>query len=107
MSVINRTGFADFPFDKNTVYEAAEAALSQLKGFTLLMGNKESGQMMLDGKITWWSWGENITVHFTELAPGSTRVEVMSKPSMPTTLVDWGKNRRNVDKILAAIGGAL
>lgn len=53
---------------------------------------------------SWSSWGEvlRITAH-----PGTsgTDVSIESRSRLRATLVDWGKNRRNVDAVRDAVAG--
>lgn len=42
------------------------------------------------------SWGEDITISFFDPMNGGTRIIVDSKPKMPITLMDYGKNKKNV-----------
>jgi hypothetical protein len=43
------------------------------------------------------SWGEDFAIYF--LADG---FKVESKSSIPLTLIDWGKNKKNVNLFLSA-----
>ncbi len=45
------------------------------------------------------SWGEKITVTLTALSPQSTQIHILSECGMPTQLVDWGKNNKNVNAV--------
>lgn len=44
------------------------------------------------------SWGENIYVGCFR-AGGGSRLNIFSKCAMPVQLLDWGKNRRNVNAL--------
>ena len=48
------------------------------------------------------SWGEKVTITVAE-APGGSSVHIHSKCSFPLQLVDYGKNRKNVEKIIAGL----
>jgi hypothetical protein len=54
-------------------------------------------------RISWWSWGEKITVRLAK-SPGGTEVVVRSQCKLPTQSLDWGKNERNVNQILQGMG---
>lgn len=47
------------------------------------------------------SWGEKLTVTVVALSPTATQVTVHSECGMPTQLIDWGKNKSNVNKVFA------
>lgn len=57
-----------------------------------------AGTLSATVAMTWASFGEQIECRATE-ANGGTVVFIRSRPSVPTTLVDYGKNRQNVDRI--------
>ena len=48
-------------------------------------------------RMGWLSWGENITVDFSY----PSWIQVTSKCAFPLQIVDWGKNQKNFDKVLA------
>lgn len=45
------------------------------------------------------SWGEDITMSFYDPLNGGTRIVVNSKPKVPITLMDYGKNKKNIMNI--------
>jgi hypothetical protein len=51
--------------------------------------------------VSLWSWGERITVKFHEGG-----ASVSSCCALVTQCIDWGKNRQNVHKLLAAVAQA-
>ena len=53
--------------------------------------------------ISMTSWSEKITVTLTSSGPNDTYVHILSKCVLPTQLVDWGKNKKNVEAVSAYI----
>ena len=53
-------------------------------------------------KVTWASFGETIECS-AHPADGGSRVEIRSRPVVRTTIVDYGKNRENVQRIRATM----
>jgi len=51
-------------------------------------------------KMSWFSWGEKITITFTK---ADNKIKIESKPSMPTTLIDYGVNIENIDNVIKVI----
>ncbi|MDC7703016.1 hypothetical protein [Vogesella indigofera] len=49
------------------------------------------------------SWGERLSVDLAEACGEATRVHLCSQPRLRLTLIDWGKNRDNVDNLLRAL----
>ncbi|MCR4594656.1 MAG: hypothetical protein K5761_06340 [Clostridiales bacterium] len=55
-------------------------------------------QVRLGHSISFSSWGEDITITMT--AQGNqTFVDIFSECSLPTQIIDYGKNRKNVNVI--------
>ena len=86
--------------------EQAEAALYQ----AFLRGGVQGGVGGgggVDGTVatSWASWGENVsaTIGYGPRGPQSAVVQLRSESAMPTTLVDFGKNRKNLDKVVEAM----
>lgn len=50
--------------------------------------------------VTFSSWGENITVIVTPISDSLTSIDCFSECSLPTQIVDMGKNKQNVTNIL-------
>jgi hypothetical protein len=53
--------------------------------------------------MTFWSWGEIMTCRVWQTGEQSV-VHVRSECTLRTIVVDWGKNRRNVETILHKLG---
>jgi len=70
-------------------------------GFTLLSESitPMGATFYLQHGVSFSSWGESISVNIVALDRQTLRVDVYSECDMPTQIVDWGKNRENVDKI--------
>lgn len=45
-------------------------------------------------KVSFSSWGEDVTLSLTAIDDHTTRVAIRSECSMPTQIIDWGKNAR-------------
>jgi hypothetical protein len=59
---------------------------------------------------TGWSFtsmGENVTVFVEGAGPQGTTLNVRSELIWPLTWIDWGKNRRNVEKLIFQVGSRL
>ncbi len=46
------------------------------------------------------SWGEEIIITITPDNSGALRVDISSECSMPTQIIDWGKNKENLNKVV-------
>jgi len=52
------------------------------------------------------SYGEDLMIAITPTVKGSA-VRIRSECSMPTQLVDWGKNKKNIDRFAQELGRLL
>ena len=52
--------------------------------------------------ISWRSWGERVGVDVRGV-DGDVLVQIKSRSSLPTTLIDWGKNADNVRRFLSVV----
>ena len=88
------------------VAKSPDNVLATAKGVLSEMGGsiKEEGSGRLVSHITpsIWSWGEAVTITATGEGAGS-QVEVESRSRMPLTLIDWGKNGRNVERVIEGL----
>lgn len=50
-------------------------------------------------RATWWSFGERIRIDHRQGDPGKYIYHISSKPLLSTTVMDYGKNKENVDRI--------
>jgi hypothetical protein len=53
------------------------------------------------------SWGENLTVFVEGAGPQGTTLNVRSELIWPLTWIDYGKNRRNVERLISQVGSRL
>jgi hypothetical protein len=78
--------------------------LEVLRGMNMGVSAAEAGRIVRGTTgLNLWSWGETITM--TRLS--ETRWKIRSECSMPLQLVDWGQNRRNVERVEKALRAAL
>ena len=92
--------------DLNLPYEQAfRACGSALDNMALreVQSDESSGAITAKTKMTWKSFGEIIDIRIIGLNENKTRIEVQSRPLLRTTMVDYGKNLENIEKILTSI----
>lgn len=68
--------------------------------------NKRDGIIKADVSMSLKSWGERIHITCSSLSPNLSVIEVSSRSRWASTLVDWGKNKENVERfenILSAL----
>ena len=64
-----------------------------------------AGVVMFKTPMTMWSWGENL--HARVFPSGADQTDVEIRSSLKFGLVDWGKNRRNIEKVTTALRARL
>jgi hypothetical protein len=95
------TGTVPQPLDHMRL-ELDRAAVQQ--GWTVGPASTREQAVLVRG-MTAWSFGTTIFVHLTPDAAG-TRLTFHPREAVPA-LIDWGRNRRKVERLLGALGGTL
>src|SRR5215472_10254449 len=90
-----------FPAGKDELFQACMRAVSQC-GFTVGTVAPESGQITATASMGMRSWGEKITI--TVGADGRADIKSTCRGIQ---LIDYGKNKANVNALFAAIGQSL
>lgn len=88
------------------ILSAVRAAESELRATVVV---QEPERVELRVPVSWRSWGERVVVAAERPSgPGGwTEVTVDSSSRLRTTLLDWGRNRSNVDVVLRAVSGGV
>jgi hypothetical protein len=81
----------------------ASAAVAEQCGFKVEETSPDAGSLRARAGFSFRSWGENITVQVDDAGA----VQVTSQCLMPTQLVDYGKNKSNVNRFLAGLSARL
>jgi len=91
-----------FPGTRGQITGACLEAVRQ-SGFKVRESDLAAGQIRATARVTARSWGENIDVRID----AEDRVDITSECRFPLTLVDWGKNRWNVERIFTRLESLL
>jgi hypothetical protein len=86
---------------------AFDLSIRALQGIPKLrVVRQDSTSHEIDAKVgvTFWSFGESVTVRLEALGRNSTRVIIRSQPRLSTTTVDWGKAAQNVELFVRSLG---
>lgn len=90
-----------FKLEYEDVYEEAILALEDC-GFEIRKADKSSGSIMVTASMSFQSWGETIEVSVSVIDEG-VEVVAQSKPKMPTQIIGWGINKKNVSYFFSAL----
>jgi hypothetical protein len=111
-------GEAEYPFDKRTVFKALLEAIPRVEGMSVHSSDELSGRVVVKAGMSLFSWGENIPIGLTEPSPNRTVVRVSSTPKTGSSFagfmdaedgvfiggnLDFGKNRKNIEKIFSEL----
>ena len=55
--------------------------------------------IFLKNGVNWRSWGENITIEVEHETNETAKIIISSESAVSTTLIDWGQNQKNIEKI--------
>lgn len=104
MALLDHNGESEFPFKRDTVFDAVCKAIAKVDGMKIDNSDKLSGRIMVKAGVTLWSWGENIPIQLTALSATRTKMQITSSPKtglMFGGAMDMGKNRKNIEKIIS------
>lgn len=84
--------------------EAHRAVLDVLREYPRVKTIDDKGTMVRAHTTTSVaSFGERIVVWMRPVSGSRTRIEIESRPRVPTTLIDYGTNKRNVERLRRAL----
>ena len=110
MALVDHNGEAEFPVNKDKVFDAICIAIPTIKGLSIESSDKFSGRVVVKGGVSLASWGENIPIQLTEIDENRTRVSIISSPKTGVLfggMNDMGKNRKNIESILLRVSQVL
>ena len=64
-----------------------------------------AGRYVARRGVSWKSWGEDVVVQLSG-DPAHPLATVSSRPRLATTLIDYGRGRRNVEHVVSALPAA-
>ena len=98
----DQEGGAEFPFDKEDVFETLVEVIKNIDEMKVDKVDILSGKIIAKNGITLTYRGEDIPIYVKEVSPGITRVNVISTPKNGVLMggtFDLDKNRKNIEKI--------
>lgn len=110
MALLDHNSESEFPFSKNEVFEALCTAIPFISGLKIESANRMMGRILVKGRVSMASWGENIPIQLIEISENKTRIQITSTPKtgiMMGGAFDMGKNRKNIEDILNAASSVL
>lgn len=105
MGFLDHQGESEFPFNKETVFNAMVKAIPTVKGMKIDNADKLQSRIVVKAGVSLMSWGENIPIQLSGISENLTKVKITSTPKtgiMFGGAFDLGKNRKNIEQILSA-----
>jgi hypothetical protein len=87
------------------LFNAAAQAVQNMPGWRIKEINQAGWYVIGLVPFNLWSYGENILIQITEPTPGQPMINASS--SSVFALFDFGKNRRNIDKLFVEVQNVL
>ncbi|MBM7603737.1 hypothetical protein JOC75_001710 [Metabacillus crassostreae] len=100
---VHKKGTIEVPLPEDEVFKLCRDAGSVLKGAKVRHENQQKGLLIIRTGINWKTWGDIIEIVVEDIDANHTRVFIQSRPVVPTTLVDYGKNYENIKRIIGYI----
>lgn len=107
MALIDKHYEFDYPLKIQVVFERIMSVAHNVQGLYFEYASDTTFCVGLKGSMSWWSWGENVTISCTYLDDYNTRIHIKSAPVVPFTLVDYGKGKENINAVLNALSMVL
>lgn len=86
------------PYDK--AFDLCIESLSLIKKCKIRNEDRFQGRIVAKAGMTWKTWRDTISFEVRKTGNGGIQIEVSSRPALRTTMVDYGKNLENVEKIV-------
>ena len=77
--------------------------ITQNADFKKMKIHKTKSGYKIYTNYSWGSWGEVIDINIENRNSENQQIEISSRPKFPLTLIDYGKNKENVETITALI----
>lgn len=90
----------------NSIFNKLCDLLKDCKEFSIYNMNLNKGIIEADVKKSWKSFGEKLQIRFRKGSDGKVLVEIISKPKISLTMIDYAKNFENVESISAKVKGS-
>jgi superfamily I DNA and/or RNA helicase len=99
ISAVVQKKFMELDLSFDNVYDECIKSITAVKKCEIESEDRKSGEIKALTSLSWKSFGENIQFKIWSSENGRTRIQILSRPKLKTTLVDYGKNIENVLKL--------
>lgn len=103
MSLIDKHYEFNYPLNIHIVFERIAMVAHNVQGLSFGRASDQDFTVVLNGGLSWFSYGEIVTISCMYLDERNTRIHIKSAPVVPFTLVDYGKGKKNIHNVLNAL----
>lgn len=89
------------PWSKDRAIAICREAILSIKSCSVVNENVPVGTITAKAGLSWKSFGEIIKISVEQKSNQETDIEISSEPIYSPTIMDYGKNSENVEKICA------
>lgn len=82
-------------------FDLCLTSLASIENHSIKTAIREQGEISANARMSWKTWSDKITFRLRKMSENQTKIEIYSRPSIPTTLIDYGKNLENIERICA------
>lgn len=97
---VKKAGYTEIVLPFDNLMPIVDRAL-QMAGFTITM--RYPAAITAQKGISMATWGSNIRVDVVALNPTTCRINMTSETALPTVVVDWGEQEKNVRKFFQTL----
>lgn len=101
-SVVRRKTEVEVEADYGTLFAHCETAL-KIIGARITALNKVNGVLEARTGINWRSWGAKMRIQILPVREATHIIKIESDSILPTILLDFGNNKRNVRRFIEAL----
>ncbi|MEW6599830.1 MAG: hypothetical protein AB1499_02580 [Nitrospirota bacterium] len=95
----NRSIKLPLSFEKS--FDLSLESLGVIRKCRVREQDRSGGIIVAESSVNWKTWGDTISIELTRTGGEETGVRVSSRPTSWSTIVDYGKNLDNVEKIIS------
>lgn len=97
---VKQTLSLDLNLSYDKAFKICLSSVDAIKRCEVTHQNYNDGIIESKAGITWKTWGDHIRFSIQKINLLKTHIEVTSKLSVSTTIVDYGKNRQNIETVV-------
>jgi hypothetical protein len=95
----------EMPWSFDESFDLCVRSLYVISRSRVIETDHSGGRILARTGINWKTWGDTISFEVSASRKRSSKIRVSSRPTAMTTIVDFGKNLQNVNRIVSFMEG--